>query len=132
MITTAEEFVSLRRSNDQRAACEPAAEDVWVRVITDYPDMQEWVVLNKHVPISILYRLAATGDYRVRHAIAMKRKCPVELLAKFAKDECQGVRMMVARNPATPSIILRELSADTCPEIAEAANHQLRLSRPEA
>ena len=46
MITSAEQFVYLRESEDRseyhRAAHEEAPLDVWLDVITRYPEMQQW------------------------------------------------------------------------------------------
>jgi hypothetical protein len=128
MISTPEEFVRLRTSDDmaeQRAAARlEATVDTWIQIIERYPDMRFWVAQNKTVPIAVLQVLASDSDDRVRFMVAMKRKLPTGLLHEMASDEDEGVRSQVARNRNTALDTLRELLQDPSPavrEVAEAA-----------
>ena len=53
-ITSAEEFVRLRTSEDPDEYLVSdngaASDEVWLDVIARYPEMKEWVVHNKTVP----------------------------------------------------------------------------------
>jgi hypothetical protein len=129
MITSADEFVRLRLSQDpqeyRRAALEPAELDVWHAIIRAYPDMRYWVAHNKTVPISVLEILADDPDERVRSAVAMKNKLTPELLEKLASDSSDCVRARLACNRNAPSVVLRRLTEDTCPEVADAARSRV-------
>lgn len=61
MITSAEEFVTLRasrlKSEYDRSAMEEAPLAVWREVIKRYPDYVQWVIHNKTIPLEILEEL---------------------------------------------------------------------------
>ncbi|MBW5468496.1 HEAT repeat domain-containing protein [Brevibacillus formosus] len=102
MITSAEEFVRLRTSENPdeylRAAWDEAPLDVWHEVIQKYPDMSFWVAQNKTVPIEILKLLAKHPEWRVRSMVASKNKLPEELQVKLAHDPDFSVRKSIAAN----------------------------------
>ncbi len=131
MIKSAEEFVFLRSSQEidlyQRAAHEPATEEIWLEVIERYPDMRTWVAHNKTVPLSILEILSRDKDPRVRHMVAMKRKLgqDISILKRLAQDPEDSVRMSVALNPKTPRIILEQLLSDKWLRVVEEAQNRL-------
>ena len=129
MIASAEEFVSLRMSDDperyRRAAHEAAAPGVWEDVVRRFPEMRFWVVINKTVPLEILRELSQDGDSRVRIAVAMKRKTPEDILTALARDQDEGVRLSVARNPKTPVYILRDMLGDEWPEVVDEVRRRL-------
>jgi len=58
MIESAEQFKSLRESDDlneqHRASHEEAPIEVWLDVISKFPDLKEWVVHNKKIQLEIL------------------------------------------------------------------------------
>jgi hypothetical protein len=116
MIETANEFVLLRTSEDielyQRAANEPATEDIWQEIIKKYPDMRVWVARNKTVPLSILEILSYDGNADVRYAVAMKRKSSQDILQRLAQDPDESVRLRVALNPKTSKAVLEQLPSD--------------------
>ncbi|GAB1858348.1 hypothetical protein MHTCC0001_31850 [Flavobacteriaceae bacterium MHTCC 0001] len=78
MITSAEEFKRLRTSEDleeqKRASVELAAINVWYDVIIKFPDLKEWVIHNKSIPIELLEFLAANENPEIRSCVARKRK----------------------------------------------------------
>jgi hypothetical protein len=131
MIKSAEEFVFFRSSEEinlyQRAAREPATEEIWLEVIQKYPDMRTWVAHNKTVPLSILEILSRDEDPIVRHMVAMKRKLgrDMSILKRLAQDPDDTVRMRVALNPKTPDIILEQLLDDKCSRVFEEAQNRL-------
>jgi len=130
MITSAEEFVELRTSEDpdiySRAVLESAPEEVWLAVITKYPDMKRAVVHNKTIPISILRLLMADPNPRVRSAVAEKRKLSHDMFEKLAMDPDLSVRGRIVWNRKTPLSILRELANDEDPDIAEGARERIK------
>ena len=125
MITSADEFVRLRTSDEPqdyaRAASEEADDAVWLDVIQRYGEMRVWVAHNKTVPITILRVLASDGDPRVRGMVAMKRKLDAELFALLATDGDAGVRHSIACNANAPRDVLTSLSMDEAGFVAEAA-----------
>jgi hypothetical protein len=120
MIHSAEEFVNLRSQNDERATHDEAPEAVWLEIIRLYPELREWVVHNRTVPLSILRILAADPDPRVRIAVAMKRKCSPDILELLARDTDETVRARVAWNRQTPAHILQSMKQDPSPLVADA------------
>lgn len=139
MIKSAEEFVFLRfhkveaaptsKEIDlyQRAANEPATEEIWLEVIEKYPEMRNWVAHNKTVPLSILEILSRDKDPRVRHMVAMKRKIgqDISILKRLAQDPEDSIRMRIALNPKTPPIVLEQLLNDKWSEVVEEAQNRL-------
>ncbi len=99
MIQTAAEFIELRSRNDLRASSDSAPDNVWLEIVQAHPEMKEWVVNNKTVPISILTLLAEDHDPHVRFCVAMKRKCPPEVLEKLARDPDEPVRSALRQTP---------------------------------
>lgn len=128
MIETAEEFVRLRASQDpgehQRAANEEASIEVWRAVIAGWPEMREWVALNKTVPIEILEVLARDGDPKVRMTVAMKRKLTPALFELLAADPDAGVRTRIAYNENAPSEVLEGLTRDPSSVVSDAAKRR--------
>lgn len=121
MISSAKEFIDLRQDNDPRATHDSAHEAVWLEIINQYPNYNEWVVHNKNVPVSILRLLAKDPDARVRSVVAMKRKCDKGLFELLARDADDNVRHQVACNKKTPQYILDWLRNDSSGMVAEAA-----------
>lgn len=131
MISSAEEFVSLRTSDVpelyRRAASEAATSaEVWLEVIRDYPDMRKWVAHNKTVPTEVLRALTGDPDPAVRWVVAAKRKLPEDVLVLLAGDSDEGVRERVARHRDTPREVLLLLAVDESHVVRETA--ELTLS----
>lgn len=129
MITSAQEFVRLRESEDmdeqRRAGHEPAPLAVWLEVIRDYPHKKEWVAYNKTVPIEILEMLSKDRNSRVRDAVAMKNKLTRELMETLSRDRASSVRHSIACNKNVPREVLMVLAQDPVPEIAAIAVKRL-------
>lgn len=129
MIESAEQFVSLRTSEDpelyQKAASDSATEETWREVIRKYPDMKVWVARNKTVPSNILEILSRDEDADVRYAVAMKRKAGQDILQRLSQDSDESVRLRVALNPKTPKIILEQLLNDKWSRVVEEAKNRL-------
>lgn len=125
MIESADEFVRLRSSEDpaeyRRAASEPATDAIWFEVLDRFPHMASWVAHNKTVSDVVITRLATHDDPRVKHTLAMKRRCPPAVLERLASDPDAGVRASVARNKKAPLEIIHRLAADPEPHVAGAA-----------
>ena len=129
MIQTAEEFIRLRCSEDPelytRAAYEPAFDDVWLDVINHYPEMKQWVIHNKTVPLSILQILLDDPDPKIRYWVATKRKLTADMFRKLAQDEDESVRFRVVCNAKTPPVILFALANDSSADVAMAARERM-------
>jgi hypothetical protein len=129
MIESAEQFVSLRTSEDietyQKAANDEATEETWREVIEKYPDMRVWVACNKTIPLSILEILPHDESADVRYAVAMKRKSNLDILQRLSQDPDESVRLRVALNPKTPKIVLEQLVNDKWSRVVEEAKSML-------
>jgi hypothetical protein len=125
MITSAEEFVRLRTSEDpaeyHRAASEEAALEAWFDVIARFPEMRSWVAHNKTVPLEVLERLVDDPDSLVRHTVATKRKLTPDLFNRLVLDEDETVRAALAYNAKVPPAILDRLRNDASALVREAA-----------
>jgi hypothetical protein len=132
MIHSAEEFVRLRRSElpeeYNRAGSEEAPVEVWLAVLEQFPDLREWVALNKAVPISILERLARDSDPKVRATVASKRKLTEELQVLLAQDPDASVRERLACNAKCSTEIRRQLANDLELFVRSAAIERLQSS----
>jgi hypothetical protein len=129
MIESAQDFVRFRTSElpeeQHRATHEEAAESVWHAVIAGFPEMREWVALNKTVPIEILGVLSRDSNARVRFAVAMKRKLPEELQLVLARDNDESVRQRIAYNKKATRKVLQILADDVELRIREKAVERL-------
>lgn len=128
MIGNAEEFVDLRRDNDDRATHDSASESVWVDIVHRYSDFREWVAHNKTVPVSVLRLLSEDPDPKVRFAVAIKRKCPSDIMGTLSIDSDELVRYQIALNPKTPLVILRSMEADSSQRIRQVVKERLDTS----
>ncbi len=129
MIESADEFLRLRTSEDiseqARAAAEEASEETWLDVIARFPDMHEWVPINKTIPLSILRILADHPDWRVRTAVAAKRKLSEDLFELLSEDSSEIIRQTIAYNKKTPVRILQKLLSDPEEMVREAASRRM-------
>jgi hypothetical protein len=131
MITSPEEFIRLRVSDDpadySRATSEEAPIGVWKDLVFQHPEMRSWVAHNKTVPTEILTILAKDSDPLVRCVVAAKRKLPHELFELLVDDLSESVRQRIAYNKSVPQDILHRLSRDPLPLVSEVAQKRLRL-----
>ena len=129
MISSAEEFALLRCSDDlaeqQRAGSEEAPLEVWLKVISEIPELREWVAHNNTVPLSVLELLAHDPDSRVRATVATKRKLSPELQRVLARDIDSSVRERLACNAKCTIEVLQVLSTDAEAFVRAAAVRRL-------
>jgi len=121
MIVSADEFIRLREMNDKRATTDEAPAPVWAEIIERYPHMNEWVLLNKTIPVDVLRQLASDPNSSVRYGVAIKRKCPPDLMEQLAHDPEEEVRYALVYNAKAPFSVLRVLARDSSRRIAEKA-----------
>ena len=130
MISDAEQFVNLRNSKSPseylKAANETAPVNVWLDVISRFPDMKIWVAHNKTVQIEVLEQLARDPDPNVRTAVAMKNKLTPSLIQLLSTDPAAAVRERIAYHKKTPIQILRLLVADPVVSVSHVARERLR------
>jgi hypothetical protein len=128
-ITTADEFIRLRTSDNPseylRAATDDAPAEVWREVIVRYPEMRRWIAHNKAVPTEILAILARDPSSDVRHSVARKNKLPAELMLELAGDENEAVRRAILYNKNAPIEVLRKLARDESADIAALARQRV-------
>ncbi|MFF2481106.1 hypothetical protein [Paenibacillus sp. NPDC058071] len=133
MISSAEEFVRLRLSEDMdehlKAAWDDAPLVVWLEVIEKYPDMREWVAHNKSIPVEIMEILALDTDTRVRFTIATKNRLPEHLQIKLAKDSDSSVRSRIVYNKKSTFQTLNLLTVDGDEEIRTLAKSRIDEGR---
>ncbi len=102
MIETAEEFKHLRSSENldeqRRASVEEASIEIWKEIIAKYPELKEWVIYNKTVPIEILNQLSMDSNPDVRKEVARKRKIDVEIFNRLKNDENEEVKLSLFYN----------------------------------
>ncbi|MGG1556083.1 hypothetical protein [Paenibacillus ferrarius] len=129
MISSAEEFVRLRLSDNQdeylRAVWEEAPIEVWLEIIDNYPDMRFCVAQNKMVPSEVLEILAEDPSDRVRFMVASKNKLSELLQLKMALDSDSSVRMRIVMNKKATYSVLIILSEDKSEEIRQKAIEKL-------
>lgn len=115
MITSAEEFARLRRSDEpeeyNRANDEDAPLAVWLDVYRKYPEFRKYIAMNGTSPVEILRILADDEDWLVRSVVADRTDAGDYLLQKLAHDKHEGVRGRVCWNSATPRSALEHLAA---------------------
>lgn len=133
MIQSADEFVRLRTS-DQYKEYSQAAEDeaplaVWLDIINRFPEMREWVVHNKTVPLEILDLLARDDSRETRAVVADKRKLSFELFNLLSSDSDEVVRQRVACNRKAPIEVLKRLAEDPIELVRRAAEKQLLIRK---
>jgi len=114
MITTAEEFIRLRRSeipNEyKRAGCEEAPYEVWMEIIENHPKMRIWVARNRTITTELQTILAKDKDFLVRYAIASKYPIDRSLYEILSKDQEESVRLRIITNKKTPLDILKTMA----------------------
>jgi hypothetical protein len=102
MIKTAEEFKKLRSSENleeqQRAGVEEASIETWEEVISKYPELKEWVIYNKTVPLEILNQLSKDLDPKIRQEVARKRKINSEIFDRLKIDQDENVKLSLFYN----------------------------------
>ncbi|QWT19809.1 hypothetical protein KPL74_18940 [Bacillus sp. NP157] len=124
-IQSAAEFERLLHSDQQdeylSAAHSIASFDVWMDIAKSYPELKEWVVLNKTVGADVLAALASDEDENIRAAVARKSKAGSDTLDHLGRDRTACVRLAVARNRKTSSACLNDLKDDLDAEVRSAA-----------
>lgn len=129
-ILSVDEFLDLIGSSlkpdRQRVRLAEAGEEVWLRILQEYPELKRSVVLNKTLPEKIIRILAADVDPQLRADVAEKRGLPKDLFTTLAEDEDASVRARIAWNAKTPVEVLRKLATDGCEIVSEPARTRLQ------
>lgn len=102
MIKTAEEFKYLRSSENldeqRRAGVEEASIETWQEVINKYPELKEWVIYNKTIPLEILDKLSKDPNPGIRSEVARKRKINLEIFDRLKNDQDENVKLSLLYN----------------------------------
>lgn len=130
MIESAEEFIRLRESEIPeeyvRSAEDELPLEIGMELVKNFPEMKQWVVINKTVPIEILELLAVDPNPEVRWWVATKRKLTRDLFLKLSKDPDATVRERIACNAKTPIDILRGMYPDEWDYINETLEERIK------
>lgn len=130
MISTINEYLKLKNSEDKRSYDRVISEELTPELISDilenYPEEKPWLVHNKFISIEILRILALDKDVDVRFTVAMKKKCDRFIFETLMKDKEFSVRMAVVRNNKLPVDLLETLTSDYDNEIAKEAKRMLK------
>ena len=130
MIESAEEFTRLRESEIPeeyvRSAEDELPLEIGMELVKNFPEMKQWVVINKTVPIEILELLADDEDENVRFEVASKRKLTRDLFLKLSKDPDATVRGRIVFNAKTPIDILRGMYPDSWDHLNEPLRKRIK------
>jgi len=133
-IESAEEFFRLRTSEIEeeyaRSAEASASDDVWLDVISRYPEMRKWVAHNKTVSIEILDILSLDADEEVRTWVAMRRTLDRKLFERLSVDPSPSVRRTIVTNGKAPFDIRASLLWDPDPDVIRESHGALARCKP--
>lgn len=128
MINSADDFKCYAESENEIENAkihEAATEEVWLEVISKYPELSQLVVTNGSISSDVLERLSLCDDVDVRWGVAMKRRINRSTFERLAADKSVMVRHRIACNPKVPGDLLVLLARDEDEMIAEAARKRL-------
>ncbi|MGV3538781.1 MAG: hypothetical protein ACO1OQ_03165 [Rufibacter sp.] len=130
MIESSEHFKKLRLSEDleeQRlSALESADTEVWYEVINKYPELTEWVVANKTVPMGVLEHLATDPDSKVRYAVARKGKINDKIFNLLKSDPDETVRHSLLNNTKLSLEKKRQIEVNDSDWLTQELNLKIR------
>ncbi len=135
MISTAQEFLALMRSEDpadyHRFRHDSAPIEVWRELITKYALANEWVARNKTSPVEILRDIAGDSRVVVRTEVAMTRRITEDIQEKLARDPDASVRNALANNSKATDRILAILAEDSEAFVRETAHRRIKQRQAE-
>lgn len=130
MITSAQEFIRLRESDDlteqNRATLEYADIDIWMEVIEKYPDFKNWVIHNKEIQVEILEFLSNDANPDIRSAVARKRKINKTIKDKLSKDLDENVRFALLSNTKLSIDELKQINVENSIWLREKLEERLK------
>lgn len=101
-----------------------AAEQTWLEIIAERPDLRDAVAWNKTTTAPVLAVLARDPDVRIRSTIARTRRISLDVFHILARDPSEDVRATLVDHPKLPVEIRDILMKDASPwvqhSIAEA------------
>lgn len=130
MISTAQEFLALMRSEDpddyHRFRYDEAPIEVWREIITRYSLANEWVARNKTAPVEILEEISSDPRVVVRTEVAMTRRITPNIQERLAADADASVRNALANNAKVSDSILEKLAEDSEDFVRDTALRRLK------
>ena len=126
-ISSAEEYKAFAESDDEDEFSKTsgtAPEEVWIEILSKYPDLARHVVFNNSVSVEILELAIEVGDVWTRFDVAMKRRISRKIFDKLSMDADATVRERIALNPKVPEDILDKLRMDEDPMVSTAAKEK--------
>jgi len=94
-IKSADEYKICAQSDDENEFAkinDEAADEVWVDILSKYPELSRLVVANSTISLNILSHLSRDGDWMARCDVATKRRISREIFERLAYDVHSGVR----------------------------------------
>lgn len=135
MITSAEEFIHLRKSQNpeeyNRSAYEPAELSVWHDVINKFPEYKKWIIHNKTVQIEILELLSEDEDPDVRCEVARKRKINDKIFHELSQDSNESVRYALMCNTKISVELKCKIKTDDSKWLIEQLNKIIQQDKRE-
>ena len=130
MLTSAAEFIRLRKSDDlreqKRASKDFADINVWLEIIAKYPDFKIWVIHNKTIPVEILEILSRDSDAEVRSAVARKRKINQTIKLDLSQDIDENVRFALMSNSTMTITELNQIRVEDSAWLKEQIEERKR------
>ncbi|WP_423395153.1 hypothetical protein [Burkholderia sp. LMG 21824] len=127
-IKSAGEYKIYAESDDENEFAkiyDEATDEVWVDILSKYPELSRLVAANNTISLNILSHLSRNGDWMTRCDVATKRRISREIFERLASDVHSGVRQAIACNPKAPKDILTSLANDADELVAQAAKERL-------
>ncbi len=109
MISSADDFKCYAESKNKIENAkinEAATDEVWLEVVSKYPELSRLVVANGSISSDMLEKLSLSDDVDVRWDVAMKRRINRSTFERLATDKFVMVRHRIACNPKVPKNLL--------------------------
>lgn len=97
-----------------------AAEQTWLEIIAERPDLRDAVAWNKTTTAPVLAVLARDPDERIRGIIARTRRISLEIFHILAGDPSEDVRATLVDHPRLPDEIRNILMRDASPWVRQS------------
>jgi hypothetical protein len=102
---------------------------VWESMLDQHVNFELMILQNNTIPAIILAKLALSGNWRTRHAVARKRKLDLDSMHLLSRDEEPRVRQAIAANQKTPIEVLERLSKDSVTNVNPVAHYNLDMRK---
>lgn len=128
VIRQAEDYIALLESDDvhEPSPYDEAAEEVWLDIITRFPQAHRAVAHNKTTSETVNRKLYSVGDESVRSWLARVRRTPPDLLVAMASDPSSAVGAALTYHPKLPPEALARLLRHESEFVRGRANERVQ------